>query len=117
VTGQFRGWAAARQAESEYRGWLTELSTQVPRGECVIAFNATDAIYSNHSVYGNWQLFYQARDPLKLRAEMDSSGCRYLVVDSDLRTFAPEFVPVAENALRVDYTSRDGSRKIYELIP
>jgi hypothetical protein len=117
VAGQFRGWAAARQAEGGYRGWLTELSTQVPRGECVIAFNATDAIYSNHSVYGNWQLFYQARDPLKLRAAMESSGCRYLVVDSDLRTFAPEFVPVAENALRVEYTSRDGSRKIYELIP
>jgi hypothetical protein len=67
-------------------------------------------------VYGNWQLFYQAGDPEKLRAAMESAGCRYLVVDSDLRTFAPEFVPVAENALHLDYTSRDGSRKIYELL-
>jgi hypothetical protein len=117
IAGQYRGWSAARQAEAQYRGWLTELSSQVPRGQCLIAFNATDAIYSNHAVYGNWQVFYQADDPEKLKAAMQSAGCRYLVVDSDLRSFAPEFVPVAENALRLDYTSRDGSRKIYELLP
>jgi hypothetical protein len=117
IAGQYRGWSAARQAEAQYRGWLTELSSQVPRGQCLIAFNATDAIYSNHAVYGNWQVFYQADDPEKLKAAMQSAGCRYLVVDSDLRSFAPEFVPVAENALRLDYTSRDGSRKIYEWLP
>jgi hypothetical protein len=117
MAGQYRGWGAARQAEGEYRGWLTELSSQVPRGECVIAFNAADAIYSNHSVYGNWQLFYEVRDPDALQEAMRGAGCRYLVVDPDLQTFAPEFVPVAENALRLKYASRDGLRKIYELLP
>jgi hypothetical protein len=113
LSGQYRGWGAARQAESAYRGWLTELSAQVPRGECVIAFNATDAIYSNHSVYGNWQLFYLAEDPDQLRTAMRGAGCRYLVVDSDLRTFAPKFIPVVETTLHLEYTSRDGLRMIY----
>jgi hypothetical protein len=117
VAGQFRGWSAARQGENAYRTWLSELSSQIPRGECVIAFNATDAIYSNHSVYGNWQLFYNARDPAALRTAMRESGCRFLVVDSDLQTFAPEFVPVVEQSLRLDYSTTDGSRKVYELIP
>jgi len=100
-----------------YRSRLSELSSQVPSGEYGNAFNATDAIYSKHPVHGNWQLFYDVRDPEKLKAVMESSGCRFLVVDSDLRTLAPEFVPVAENALPSDYTSRDGLRKIYELLP
>jgi len=55
---------------------------------------------------GGRRLFYRVQAML-----MD------LVVDPDLRTFAPEFVPVAEKALQLEYTSRDGSRKIYELIP
>jgi MFS family permease len=116
MAGQFRGWNAARQAENRYQSWLSELSSQVPHGECVVAFNAADAIYSNHSVYGNWQLFYEVGDPDALRTAMEGSGCRFLVVDPDLQTFAPEFVPVAEKALQWEYTSRDGSRKIYELI-
>jgi hypothetical protein len=117
AAGQFRGWGAARQAEEQYRGWLTELSGRVPRGECVIAFNATDAIYSNHSVNGNWQLFYEARDPAALQTAMKGSGCRFLVVDPDLRALAPEFVSVVENALQLEYTSPDDSRKIYQLLP
>jgi len=115
AAGEFRGWAAARQSEEKYRGWLTELSGQVPRGECVIAFNATDAIYSNHSVYGNWQLFYEVSDPGALQAAMRDSGCRYLVVDSDLRVLAPDFIPIVERALPPIYTSRDGLRTIYKL--
>jgi hypothetical protein len=116
MAGQFRGWTAARQTEDRYQGWLSELSSQVPRGECVIAFNATDAIYSNHAVDENWQLFYDVRDPEELQAAMEGAGCRFLVADNDLQTFAPEFIPVAEKALQLEYTSRDGSRKIYELI-
>jgi hypothetical protein len=117
VAGQFRGWGAVRQSEAQYRGWLTELSGQIPRGECVIAFNATDAIYSNHSVYGNWQLFYEARDPATLQVEMKDSGCRYLIVDPDLQALAPDFVPIVKNTLRLEYTSTDGLRTIYELLP
>jgi hypothetical protein len=117
MVGQFRGWGEARQAENQYQSWLSELSSQVPLGECVIAFNAADAIYSNHSVYGNWQLFYDVRNPEALRTAMENAGCRYLVADTDLQTLAPEFVPVAEKALQLEYTSRDGSRKIYELVP
>ena len=117
MAGQFRGWGEARQAENRYQSWLSELSSEVPLGECVIAFNAADAIYSNHSVYGNWELFYAVRNPEALRTAMEDAGCRYLVADTDLQTLAPEFVPVAEKALQLEYTSRDGSRKIYELIP
>lgn len=117
MVGQFRGWGKARRAENQYQSWLSELSSQVPLGECVIAFNAADAIYSNHSVYGNWQLFYDVRNPEALRTAMENAGCRYLVADTDLQTLAPEFVPVAEKALQLEYTSRDGSRKIYELVP
>jgi hypothetical protein len=116
AAGRFRGWSAARQAETEYRSWLVELSDQVPRGECVIAFSAADGIYSNHSVYTHWQIFYEAKDARALREAMQAAGCRYLVVDSDLRSLAPDFVPVAESALTAIYTSRDGSRTIYELV-
>jgi uncharacterized membrane protein len=117
MAGQFRGWGATRKAEDQYQAWLSELSSQVPRGQCVIAFSATDAIYSNHSVYGNWQLFYEVSDPGALREAMAAAGCSYLIVDPDLQSLAPQFVPVAEEALQLEYTSRDGSRKIYELIP
>ena len=117
MAGQFRGWGATRKAEDQYQAWLSELSSQVPRGQCVIAFSATDAIYSNHSVYGNWQLFYEVSDPGALRDAMAAADCSYLIVDPDLQSLAPQFVPVAEEALQLEYTSRDGSRKIYELIP
>ncbi len=117
AAGQFRGWGATRKAEDQYQSWLSELSSQVPRGQCVISFSATDAIYSNHSVYENWQLFYEAGDPGALRTAMQTAGCSYLVVDSDLQSLAPQFVPVAEKALQLEYTTPDGSRKIYELIP
>jgi hypothetical protein len=117
IEGQFRGWGAVRQSEAQYRGWLTELSSQVPRGECVIAYNATDAIYSNHSVYGNWQIFYEVRDPAALHAAMKDSDCRYLVVDPDLRALSPDFVAIVENTLRPKYISSEGLRTIYELIP
>ena len=117
LAGEFRGWGATRRAEDQYQTWLSELSSQVPRGECVIAFNATDAIYSNHSVYENWQLFYEVSDPGALRTAMAAAGCSYLVVDPDLQSLAPQFVPVAEKALQLEYTTPDGSRKIYELMP
>ncbi len=117
AAGQFRSWNAKRQSEDQYRAWLTELSAQVPRGECVISYNAAEAIYSHHDVYGYWQLFYEVGDPDALRAAMSEAGCRYLVVDDDLRGLAPDFVPIAESALTPIYTSRDGSRMIYELTP
>jgi hypothetical protein len=115
AAGQFRGWGARRQAENSYQSWLTELSNQVPRGECVISYSSADAIYSNHTVYGRWELFYDVRDGDALRGAMRAAGCRFLVVDDDLRALAPDFVPVAESALTPVYTSRDGSRTIYEL--
>ncbi len=117
LAGQFRGWDGTRKTEDQYQTWISELSSQVPLGQCVIAFNATDAIYSNHSVYENWQLFYEVSDPAALRAAMTAAGCSYLIVDPDLQSLAPQFIPVAEKALQLEYTSRDGSRKIYELIP
>ena len=117
AAGQWRGWSAKRQSEDQYRTWLTELSDQVPRGRCVISYSSAEAIYSNHEVYGHWQLFYEAGDPDALRKAMSDAGCRYLVVDDDLRGLAPDFVPIAESALSPIYTSRDGSRTIYELIP
>jgi hypothetical protein len=115
AAGKFRGWSSARQAEGQYRSWLTELSEQVPRGQCVISYGTAEAIYSNHEVYGHWQLFYEVKDADALREAMGAAGCRYLVVDDDLRGLAPDFVPVAEGALVPVYTSRDGSRTIYEL--
>ncbi len=117
AAGQWRGWSAKRQSEDQYQAWLTELSDQVPRGRCIISYNAADAIYSNHAVYGHWQLFYEVRDPDALRKAMNGAGCRYLVVDDDLRGLAPDFVPVAESTLSPIYTSRDGTRTIYELTP
>jgi hypothetical protein len=117
MAGQFRGWSATRQAEDRYQGWLSEIVAQVPVGQCIITFNATDAIYSNHSVNGDWQLFYQVTNPAALRASMQASGCSYLIVDSDLQTFAPNFVPIVEKTLTLEYTSRDGARKIYVLTP
>jgi len=115
AAGQFRGWNAKRRSEDQYRAWLTELSEIVPRGQCVISYSPAEAIYSNHEVYGHWQLFYEVEDADALRTNMNEAGCRYLVVDGDLRGFAPGFVPVAESALTPIYTSRDGSRTIYEL--
>jgi hypothetical protein len=117
AAGQFRGWNAKRQAQEQYRTWLMELSDQVPRGQCIISYSAAEAIYSNHEVYDYWQLFYEAGDPDALRKAMAEAGCRYLVVDDDLRGLAPDFVPIAESALSPVYTSRDGSRTIYELTP
>jgi len=116
VAGQFRAWGAVRQSENHYRAWLMELSDQVPRGECVISYDAASAVYSNHAVYGHWQLFYEARDADALRTAMEEAGCRYLVLDDDLRALAPDFVPVAESALSPIYTSRDGRRTIFELV-
>jgi hypothetical protein len=117
VAGQWRGWSAKRQSENQYAAWLTELSDQIPRGRCVISYNAADAIYSNLAVYGHWQIFYEVHDPDALRKAMNGAGCRYLVVDDDLRGLAPDFIPVAESALLPIYTSRDGTRTIYELTP
>ena len=117
AAGQWRGWNAKRQSEDQYRIWLTELSEQIPRGQCVVSYSSAEAIYSNHTVYGHWQLFYEAGNSDTLRKAMSDSGCRYLVVDDDMRGLAPDFVPIAENALSPIYTSRDGSRTIYELIP
>ncbi len=117
AAGQWRGWSAKRQSEDQYRVWLAELSDRVPRGQCIISYGSADAIYSNHTVYGHWELFYEAGDPNALRKAMNEAGCRYLVVDDDLRAFAPDFVPVAEAALTPIYTSRDGLRTIYELTP
>jgi hypothetical protein len=117
AAGQWRGWSAKRQSEDLYRSWLTELSEQIPHGQCVISYNSADAVYSNHTVYGHWQLFYEVHDPDSLRKTMNEAGCRYLVVDDDLRAFAPDFVPIAESALMPIYTSNGGSRMIYELTP
>ncbi|MBN1439005.1 MAG: hypothetical protein JW929_06295 [Anaerolineales bacterium] len=109
---QYGAWGARREMEEQYQAWLTELSEQVPRGECVIAYNAADAVYSNHEVYGHWQLFYEAGDAEALRRAMREAGCRYLVVDDSLRSLAPDFVPIAEGALEEVYVSRDGSRTV-----
>jgi hypothetical protein len=117
LAGQIRGWSSARQSENQYRSWLMELSDQVPRGECVISYSAAPAVYSNHDVYGHWQLFYEVRDAEELRSAMESAGCRYLVVDDDLRTLAPQFVSIAEQTLSPIYLSRDGLRVILELAP
>ncbi|MBN2084360.1 MAG: hypothetical protein JW748_03985 [Anaerolineales bacterium] len=117
TAGQIRGWSARRQAEDRYQAWLTELSEQVPRGECIISYGTAEVIYSNHAVYGHWQLFYEVHDPDALRKAMQDAGCRYLVVDDDLRGLAPDFVPIAEDGLTPIYTSRDGSRTIYEWTP
>ncbi|MGB7539415.1 MAG: hypothetical protein WBM17_12825 [Anaerolineales bacterium] len=117
VAGQYRGWGAQRQWEADYRSWLVELSDQVPRGECIIAYSSAEVIYSNHSVYGHWQLFYEVRDSDALRAAMEESGCRYLMMDNDVRTLAPDFVPIVENTLSPVYASRDGSRTIYTFTP
>jgi hypothetical protein len=115
TAGQFRGWGAQRQWESDYRSWLVELSDQVPRGECIISYGAAEAIYSNHEVYGHWQLFNEVNDTDTLRNTMALAGCRYMVMDDDLRAFAPDFVPIVENALAPIYTSNDGTRTIYKL--
>jgi len=115
TAGQFRGWSAKRQSEAQYQAWLTELSEHIPRGECVISYSAAEAVYSNHEVYGHWQIFYEAGDPEALRKTMREAGCRYLIVDGDLRAFAPDFVPVAEAALTPIHTSADGARIIYKL--
>jgi 4-amino-4-deoxy-L-arabinose transferase-like glycosyltransferase len=115
--GQFRSWGNARLSESQYRSWLMELAQQVPRGECVIAYDAASAVYSNHDVYGHWQIFYEARNEDTLRTAMDDAGCRFLVVDDDLRALAPSFVVVAESALEGLYISRDGSRIILRRTP
>jgi hypothetical protein len=117
TAGQFRGWSAKRQSEAQFQAWLTELSEQIPRGQCVISYSAAEAIYSNHEVYGHWQIFYEAGAPDALRKTMREAGCRYLVVDGALRALAPDFVPVAEAALTPIYTSVDGARTIYELTP
>jgi hypothetical protein len=74
-------------------------------------------IYSNHAVYAHWQIFYEVTDSGALRTAMEGSGCRFLMVDNDVRTLAPDFVPIVENTLTPVYTSRDGSRTIYELTP
>jgi hypothetical protein len=117
AAGQYRDWARVRGVEEEYRAWLTELSDQVPRGECVVAYDAASAVYSNHAVYGHWQLFYEAQDAEALRAAMEQAGCRFLVVDDDLRALAPPFVAVVEQSLTPVYVSRDGSRILFERIP
>ena len=91
AAGQYRGWSAQRQWEADYRSWLIELSDQVPRGECIISYSSAEVIYSNHAVYGHWQLFYETRDADALRAAMNGAGCRYLLVDGDLADLAPGF--------------------------
>jgi hypothetical protein len=48
---------------------------------------------------------------------MESAGCRYLVVDDDLRAAAPGFVAIAEKVLSPIYISRNGLREILELTP
>ena len=70
AAGQFRGWSAHAAIGKRSTGaWLTELSEQVPRGECVICLRAPlRPMYSNHAVYGNWQIFYEAHDPDALRS-------------------------------------------------
>jgi hypothetical protein len=114
---RFRGWEAARRAEAEYRSWLVELESAVPRGDCLIAFDAASAVYSNHEVYGDWEIFYTVKDAGGLQAAMRAAGCRYLVVDDDLRALAPGFVATAEGALSPVYLSRDGTRLILKLSP
>ncbi len=115
--GQFRSWSGMRQSESAYQSWLWELTDRVPRGECVISYDAASAIYSNHDVFGHWQLFYEVQDADGLRSAMESAGCRYLVVDDDLRAAAPGFVAIAEKVLSPIYISRNGLREILELTP
>jgi hypothetical protein len=117
AAGQLRGWGAERKSANDYRAWLMEVEDQVPRGECIIAYSSAEVIYSNHSVYGHWQIFYEVRDPDALRAAMEGAGCRFLLADNDLRTLAPDFVPVVESTLLPIYTSRDGTKTIYELRP
>jgi hypothetical protein len=117
AAGQFRDWEGLRQWENAYRSWLMELAEQVPRGECIITNDTASAVYSNHNVYGHWQLFYEAQDANALRKAMEGSGCLYLVVDDDLRTLTPAFVTVAESLLDPVYVSRDGNREILKLTP
>jgi hypothetical protein len=117
TAGQLRSWGAVRQSEIAYRSWLVELSDRVPRGECVVSYNAASAIYSNHAVCGRWQIFFEVQDAGALRSAMDGAGCRYLVVDDDLRALAPHFVSIAEQSLSPVYASRDGSRMIFERTP
>jgi hypothetical protein len=117
AAGQYRSWGRVREAESAYRAWLLELSENVPRGECLVVYDTASAIYSNHAVYGYWQLFYEAGDSDELRTAMDGAGCRFLVVDDDLRTLAPEFASLAEQSLTPFYTSQDSTRTIYQRNP
>jgi hypothetical protein len=113
--GRIRALPEANRAAEEYRAWVGELAAQVPRGECVIAYNTQDAIYSNHAVYGDWTIFSQKLTASQLAETMRAGGCRYLVVDSDMRSLTPDFAALAESALVPAYTSRDGSREIFTL--
>jgi hypothetical protein len=117
AAGQFRAWGAERQSANDYRAWLVELEDQVPRGECIIAYSSAEVIYSNHSVYGHWQIFYEVGDADALRAAMEGAGCRYLLVDDNLRALAPDFVPIVESALAPLYIREDGTKTIYQLRP
>lgn len=117
AAGQFRDWERVSRSEDAYRSWLLELADQVPRGECVVAYDAASAIYSNHAVYGHWQLFYEAEDADALRAALEGAGCRFLVVDDDLRNLAPSFASLVEQSLSPLYVSRDGTRTIFTWTP
>jgi hypothetical protein len=117
AAGQFRDWERVRQSEDSYRSWLLELADQVPRGECVVAYDAASAIYSNHAVYGHWQLFYEVEDADALHAALEGAGCRFLVVDDDLRVLAPSFASLVEQSLSPLYVSRDGTRTIFTRTP
>jgi hypothetical protein len=117
VEGRFSGWSSARRAEDQYHSRLVELIATVPGGQCLIAFDAASAIYSNHEVDTDWEVFYDVKDADALRTTMSAAGCRYVVVDDDLRAYAPGFVVIAESTLAPVYSSRDGTWTIFVLKP
>ena len=93
--------------------WVEMLSQRIPPGSCLISYDTADAIYANLRPNSDWMTFFDTRDASSLVEFMQSQDCHYVEVDSDLVTYAPGYAQLVEATLVPQFSSADGTRKVF----
>jgi hypothetical protein len=93
--------------------WVEALSQHIPQGSCLVSYDTADAIYANLRPSSDWMTFFDTRTDTALTEFMQSQGCHYIEVDNDLVAYAPHYAQLVESTLVLQFSSADGTRKVY----
>lgn len=105
-------WIRGRGTNPELQ-WVKLLAQNIPRGNCLISYDTADAIYANLRPNNDWMTFFDTHTASALVGFMQSQDCHYVEVDGDLVAYAPHYAQLVESTLVLQFSSPDGTRKIY----